>query len=40
MNSLKKQGHDTDILWNDIKEIVIKTLMCGQPELSHQYRAA
>lgn len=35
----KEQGADIDKIWTGIKEIIIKTLLGVQPELSHIYKA-
>jgi len=37
--NLKEKGYDTENLLSQIKDIVIKTLMCVQPNLSHIYKA-
>ncbi len=37
--NLKEQGHDVDLLWVKIKKIIIKTLSCGQPYLSHYFKS-
>ncbi|CAG9330520.1 ttll-11_12 [Blepharisma stoltei] len=39
MKLLEEMGHNTAKLWEDIKEIIIKTLCSVQPFLSHTYRA-
>jgi tubulin polyglutamylase TTLL6/13 len=36
---LRERGHNTDALWEEIKQIVLKTLICAQPMLSQIYRA-
>jgi len=36
---LRERGHDTDVLWEEIKQIVLRTLFCAQPMLSQIYRA-
>ena len=39
-NVLKnEQGADIDLIWRQIKDIIIKTLLGVQPELSHIYKA-
>lgn len=38
MRLLREQGHDTERLWQEIQAIVVKTLLCAQPMLSHVYR--
>ena len=35
----REQGANIDLIWDGIKEIVIKTLLGVQPELSHIYKA-
>ena len=39
LSNLKEKGYDTENLLSQIKDIVIKTLMCVQPNLSHIYKA-
>lgn len=39
MDYLDEQGKNIDVLWCNIKDIVIKTLISGQPHLSHIYRS-
>ena len=36
---LKGKGEDVEELWDNIKDIIIKTLIAGQPTLSHMYRS-
>ena len=36
---LKTQGHDTEALWNEIMEIITKTVVTVQPHLTHLYRS-
>jgi len=36
---LKEEGHDTDKLLREIKDIIVKTLVIGQPFLSHLYKS-
>ena len=36
---LSAMGHDTEKLMTEIKEIIVKTLIIGQPFLSHLYRS-
>lgn len=36
--TLKGLGFDIEKLWSEIKDIIIKTLLTIQPELSHSYR--
>jgi tubulin polyglutamylase TTLL6/13 len=40
MQKLKELGHDSEALWKDIGEIVVKTLCVAQPTLSHLYRSS
>jgi len=35
----KAEGHDTKKLLNQIKSIIVKTLIIGQPYLGHLYRS-
>jgi len=37
-NTLRAGGHDIEKLWSGIKDIIIKTMLTIQPELSHSYR--
>ena len=37
--TLREEGMDTDKMWSEIKEIIVKTILTIQPELSHGYRA-
>jgi len=39
MRILKEKGHDVQRLWQDIQAIVVKTMLCAQPLLSHVYRS-
>ena len=36
---LATMGHDTEKLKDEIREIIVKTLIVGQPFLSHLYRS-
>lgn len=36
---LESRGHDTKKLMSEIKDIIVKTLIIGQPFLSHLYRS-
>jgi tubulin polyglutamylase TTLL6/13 len=38
MKFLKKQGKDTDRLWANIKDLIIKTMCAGLPGIATQYR--
>lgn len=38
MERLRKDGHDTDALWQSIHAVVAKTCAAVQPRLSHEYR--
>ena len=39
MKLISDLGHDTDKLWEKIKDIIIKTLCAVQPSLAHTYKA-
>lgn len=39
LDYLSAMGHDTEKLMTEIKEIIVKTLIIGQPFLSHLYRS-
>ncbi|KAL4501611.1 hypothetical protein ABPG72_018662 [Tetrahymena utriculariae] len=39
MELLKNQGHDIQKLWDQIKDIIIKTIISAQPTLSHHYKS-
>lgn len=39
MNLLSSLGHDTEKLWEKIKDLIIKTLCAVQPTLAHTYKA-
>jgi len=39
LRDLRDEGHDTDKLMREIKDIIVKTLVIGQPYLSHLYRS-
>ena len=32
-------GGDSDVVWKEIQDIIVKTLVIGQPYLSHLYRS-
>lgn len=36
---LADEGHDSEKLMQEIKDIIVKTLVIGQPYLSHLYRS-
>ena len=36
---LKQEGCDTDAFMTEIKDIIVKTIITGQPELSHLYKS-
>ena len=36
---LKSEGADIEKFMEEIKEIIVKTVIVGQPELSHLYRS-
>lgn len=38
--TLKAMGFKAHQYWSDIKDIIIKTLIAGQPHLQHEYRMA
>jgi tubulin polyglutamylase TTLL6/13 len=37
--TLRGLGKDVDKMWDEVKDIIIKTLLTVQPELSHNYRS-
>lgn len=37
-NTLKNMHFDTEKVWSEIKDIIIKTMLTIQPDLSHSYR--
>lgn len=39
LHLFKAEGHDTDKLMDEIKQIIVKTLIIGQPYLGHLYRS-
>ena len=39
MNLLSSLGHDTEKLWEKIRDLIIKTLCAVQPTLAHTYKA-
>lgn len=39
LNMLKERGHDVDLLWKQIKDIIIKTFCSAQPVLAHHYKS-
>jgi tubulin polyglutamylase TTLL6/13 len=38
--TLKSLGYKAHQYWSDIKDIIIKTMIAGQPHLQHEYRMA
>lgn len=38
LKRLKADGHDTDLLMQEIREVIIKTMLSCQHELAHSYR--
>ena len=36
---LRSEGCDTDLFMQEVKKIIVKTIISGQPELSHLYRS-
>lgn len=38
MEQLKEKGIDTSRIWEDMTDLITKTMICIQPELSHSYR--
>ena len=36
---LAEQGHDVPKLWEEIKDILVKTIVSAQPTLSHHYKS-
>jgi tubulin polyglutamylase TTLL6/13 len=39
LHILKEQGCDTESFMCEVKDIIVKTIISGQPELSHLYRS-
>ena len=39
LKMLYQQGGDPDRIWSEIKDIVVKTMILGQPYMSHIYRS-
>eukprot|EP00002_Diphylleia_rotans_P013434 TRINITY_DN262_c0_g1_i12.p1 TRINITY_DN262_c0_g1~~TRINITY_DN262_c0_g1_i12.p1 ORF type:complete len:737 (+),score=152.34 TRINITY_DN262_c0_g1_i12:31-2241(+) len=39
MDSVASAGHDVDLLWKDISDLIIKTLISVQPSLEVQYKS-
>lgn len=37
--SLKKTGIDTDVIQEEIRDIIIKTFLAVHPQLSHEYKS-
>ena len=37
---MKLLGYKAHQYWSDIKDIIIKTMISGQPHLQHEYRMA
>ena len=37
---MKSLGYKAHQYWSDIKDIIIKTMIAGQPHLQHEYRMA
>lgn len=40
MDKLSEQGHNSSALWQEIGDIVVKTLCIAKPSLSHLYRSS
>lgn len=38
--TLKSMGLKAHQYWSDIKDIIVKTIISGQPHLQHEYRMA
>eukprot|EP00756_Hemistasia_phaeocysticola_P009575 Hpha_TRINITY_DN14918_c4_g2::TRINITY_DN14918_c4_g2_i1::g.142982::m.142982/K16582/TTLL6_13; tubulin polyglutamylase TTLL6/13 len=36
---LRENGHDADLLWSRIDEVIVKTLLAAQPQLRHEYNS-
>lgn len=36
--TLKKKGVNSGKIWSQIKEIIVKTMISGQPHLAHEFR--
>lgn len=39
LDCMRDEGYDVDKLWEDIKDIIIKTLCSAQPSLAHVYKS-
>lgn len=39
IRTLKERGYDTDSLWQQIKDMIIKTFLSAQPVLAHHYKS-
>lgn len=37
--SLKKTGIETDVIHEEIKDIIVKTFLAVQPQLAHEYKS-
>ena len=36
---LRQEGCNTDLFMDEVKDIIVKTIITGQPELSHLYKS-
>jgi len=36
---LKDEGHDDDLLFQEIEQLIVKTLLSVQPSLAHYYKS-
>lgn len=39
LKQIEEMGHDSKALWNKIKDMIVKTIITGQPILSHHYKS-
>lgn len=39
MKLIQEMGHDSAKLWTKIKDMIVKTIISGQPILSHHYKS-
>lgn len=39
LDLLQQQGHNVKQLWQNIKDMIIKTFISAQPVLSHHYKS-
>ena len=36
---MKREGYDMDLVWEQIKDAAVKTLLSAQPMLQHVYKS-